>query len=90
MGRRVMRSGSEARGATVVVTSLDQAPNAVESVNSQLRRVLKPKGSFPSDEAVLKMLYLALQHAKNSWKAPRFWAQSLSYFSIMFGDRFPV
>jgi putative transposase len=64
--------------------------NAVESVNSQLRRVLKPKGSFPTDEAVLKMLYLALQHAKNSWKASKHWAQSLSYFSIMFGDRFPA
>lgn len=64
--------------------------NAIESVNSQLRRVLRPKGSFPSDEAVLKMLYLALQHAKNSWKAQKFWAQSLSYFSIMFGDRFPA
>jgi putative transposase len=64
--------------------------NAIESVNSQLRKVLKPKGSFPTDDAVLKVLYLALQHAKSSWRAPRFWAQARSYFSIMFGDRFPA
>ena len=64
--------------------------NAIESVNSQLRKVLKPKGSFPTEDAVFKILFLALRHAKSSWKANKFWAQSLSYFSIVFGDRFPA
>jgi len=64
--------------------------NAIESVNSQLRKVLKPKGSFPSDDAVLKVLYLALQYAKMSWKTSKLWTQALSYFSITFGDRLPA
>lgn len=52
--------------------------------------MLEPKGAFPTDDAVAKVLYLALRYAKSSWKASKFWAQALSYFSIMFGDRFPV
>lgn len=64
--------------------------NAIESVNSQLRKVLKPKGAFPTDESVVKVLYLALRYAKSNWKANKFWAQALSHFSIMFGERFPV
>jgi putative transposase len=64
--------------------------NIIESLNSQLRKVLKPKGAFPTDEAVAKILFLALQHAKVRWKQPIFWKQALAHFAIMFGDRFPA
>jgi len=64
--------------------------NIIESLNAQLRKVLKPKGAFPTDDAVLKILYLALQHAKVHWKPPIFWKRSLAHFSIMFGNRLPV
>jgi len=64
--------------------------NAIESVNAQLRKVLKPKGHFPSDDAVSKILFLALQHAKVHWKPPISWRRSMVHFSIMFGDRFPA
>jgi putative transposase len=64
--------------------------NVIESLNFQLRKVLKPKGAFPSDEAVTKILFLALQHAKVRWKPPVTWKQALAHFAIMFGDRFPV
>lgn len=64
--------------------------NTIESLNAQLRKVLKPKGSFPSDEAVAKLLYLALQHAKSRWKSSKFWSTALAHFAIMFEDRFPV
>jgi transposase-like protein len=64
--------------------------NIIESLNAQLRKVLKPKGHFPTDDAVAKVLFLALQHAKLHWKPPIFWRQSLSHFSLMFGDRFPA
>ena len=64
--------------------------NIIESLNAQLRKVLKPKGHFPSDDAVAKILFLSLQHAKLHWKAPILWRQSLAHFSLMFGDRFPA
>lgn len=64
--------------------------NAIESVNAQLRKVLRAKGHFPNDEAVFKLLYLALRNAQVRWKAPRNWARVMSHFSVMFGDRLPV
>jgi putative transposase len=64
--------------------------NIIESLNAQLRKVLRPKGAFPTDEAVMKILYLSLQQAKPRWKAPIFWKQSLAHFAIVFGDRFPA
>lgn len=64
--------------------------NIIESLNAQLRKVLKPKGAFPTDDAVVKVLYLALQHAKVHWKPPIYWKQALAHFAIMFGDRFPA
>jgi putative transposase len=64
--------------------------NIIESLNAQLRKVLRPKGHFPSDEAVTKILFLALQHAKVHWKPPIFWRQAVAHFSVMFGDRCPV
>jgi putative transposase len=64
--------------------------NTIESLNFQLRKVLKPKGHFPTDDAVAKILYLALQHAKLHWKPPTFWRQAIAHFSIVFGDRFPA
>jgi putative transposase len=64
--------------------------NVIESLNAQLRKVLRPKCHFPTDEAVSKILFLALQHAKVHWKPPIFWRQALAHFSLMFGDRFPA
>jgi putative transposase len=63
--------------------------NTIESLNFQLRKVLKPKGHFPTDEAVAKILYLALQHAKVHWKPPIFWRQAIAHFSIVFGRPLP-
>jgi putative transposase len=64
--------------------------NIIESLNAQLRKVLKPKGHFPTDDAVAKVLFLALQRAKLHWKPPTFWRQAIAHFEIMFGDRFPA
>lgn len=64
--------------------------NIIESLNAQLRKVLRPKGHFPTDEAVAKILFLALRHAKLNWKSPIFWRQTLAHFSVMFGDRCPA
>jgi putative transposase len=61
--------------------------NAVESLNAQLRRVLRPKGSFPNDDAVFKVLFLALDRAKVRLKAPRSWGAALRYFAIAHAER---
>lgn len=65
--------------------------NAIESVNSSLRKVIKNRGSFPNEEAVLKLLYLALNNASQKWTMPiRDWASALNRFAIMFEGRMPV
>jgi putative transposase len=64
--------------------------NAIESLNYQLRRVLKPKGHFPSDDAVVKLLFLAIERAQVHWRAIREWKRALAHFAIVFEDRFPA
>lgn len=64
--------------------------NAIESVNAQLRKVLRAKGHFPNDDAVFKLLFLALRNAQVRWKAPVNWSRVMSHFAVMFGDRLPV
>jgi putative transposase len=64
--------------------------NAIESLNFQLRKVIKPKGHFPTDDAVLKILYLAIQRAKMKWKPAPEWPRALAHFAIVFGDRLPA
>jgi len=61
--------------------------NAVESLNRSLRKVIKTRGSFPSDEAVLKLLYMAIQHAGLRRKPAVAWPEAKRQFMIMFGDR---
>jgi len=64
--------------------------NAIESLNAQLRRVLRPKGSFPNDDAVFKLLFLAIQRAQKRWKPAPSWKQAYNHFAIMFEDRLPA
>jgi putative transposase len=64
--------------------------NAIESLNFQLRKVLRPKGHFPTDDAVLKVVYLAIKHASFRWKPSKDWPKALTHFAIVFGDRLPV
>jgi putative transposase len=62
--------------------------NAVESFNSQLRKVLKTRGHMPNDEAALKLLFLATRHATKRWKPKREWILALMQFAIFFEGRF--
>jgi putative transposase len=64
--------------------------NAIESVNMSLRKVSKNRGSFPSDDAVLKLFYLALEKISQKWTMPiRDWKAALNRFTIQFEDRMP-
>lgn len=65
--------------------------NTIEAVNRQIRKVIKTKGSFPSDDAALKLIFLALKNAKLSSIMPaRDWKQALAQFAILFHDRLPA
>lgn len=65
--------------------------NAIESVNMSLRKLTKNRGSFSSDEALLKLFYLALRNISKKWTMPiRDWKAALTRFTIEFGDRLAV
>lgn len=65
--------------------------NAIEALNSKLRRAVRTRGHFPSDEAATKLLYLVLNHAAEEWKRPpREWFEAKTQFAVIFGDRFVV
>ena len=61
--------------------------NAVESLHMSLRKIIKTRGSFPSEEAALKLLYLALRNASAKWQAIQHWKQALNQFEMLWGDR---
>ena len=65
--------------------------NAVESVNMSVRKIIKNRGSFPTDESALKLLYLALRNITRRWTMPiKDWRAALNRFAIIFEDRMPV
>jgi putative transposase len=63
--------------------------NCVEALNRSLRKIIKTRGSFPNDEAALKLLYLAIKNAGLRWRRGIEWTAAMGQFAIQFGDRFP-
>lgn len=64
--------------------------NAIESVNMSLRKITKNRGSFPTDDALLKLFYLALANISKKWTMPlRDWKAALTRFTIQFEERMP-
>ena len=60
--------------------------NAIESLNASLRKVTKNRAAFPDDEAIIKIMYLAISKAAKRWTMPiRNWGQALNQFAILFG-----
>ena len=65
--------------------------NAIESLNMSLRKVTKARGSFPNDEAVSKLLYLALRNIAKKWTRPVIdWTAALNRLAIIYEDRLPA
>ena len=63
--------------------------NAIEALNSKLRRAVRTRGHFPSDDAAIKLLYLVLNRAAHAWKRPpREWYEAKTQFAVVFGERF--
>jgi len=62
--------------------------NAIEALNRQLRKAIKPKGNFPTQDSAMKVMYLALNHASKKWTMPiRHWDLALQQFAIHFEAR---
>jgi putative transposase len=63
--------------------------NAIEALNRQLRKAIKTKGHFPTEDAARKLIYLAIHNAVPQWTRTRGWTKALLAFKIQFGDRLP-
>jgi transposase-like protein len=63
--------------------------DAIEALNRQLRKAVKTKGHLPTEDAVRKLLNLAIHNAVPQWTRTRGWTQALLAFNIQFGDRLP-
>jgi len=63
--------------------------NAIESVNARLRKTLKTRGHFPTDEAATKLIWLALRNITDDWARPsNYWRAAMNQFAILFEERF--
>ena len=79
----------------VEIRKIIYTTNAIESLNYQLRKVTKARGSFPSDAAALKLLYLAIRNinqkrGSNPGSGTYRWTEALNAFAIQFPDRLPL
>jgi putative transposase len=64
--------------------------SSIKSLNMSLRKIIKNRGHFPSDDTATKLMYLALRNVANKWTVPpRPWKQALNQFAVLFQDRFP-
>ena len=63
--------------------------NAIESVNARLRKIIKTRGHFPSDDAATKLIWLALRNITADWgRAANSWKTAMNQFAILYEDRF--
>ncbi len=63
--------------------------NTIEALNRQIRKIIKTRGSFPTEESARKLLYLAITGAQRKWRHAYNWSSALTAFRIHFGDRLP-
>lgn len=63
--------------------------NTVESLHAQVRKTIKTRGHFPSDDAAIRLIWLAITRAQTSWRTCYNWKQAMSVLRIHFGDRIP-
>jgi putative transposase len=73
----------------VEVRRLLYTTNATEALNAKLRRAVRARGHFPTDEAALKLLFLVLNRSEKEWTMPaREWCMAKAQFAVLFGERF--
>lgn len=64
--------------------------NAVESLNMSLRKIIKTRGSFPNEEAAVRLLWLALRNHSKKWSSLQGWKEALNRFQILWPERMPA
>jgi len=65
--------------------------NAIESLNMSLRKIIKTRGSFPTEEAAVKLIYMALRHVSKKWTMPvQNWKAAINRFTILWPERMPA
>ena len=63
--------------------------NAIESINARLRKIIKTRGHFPSDDAATKLIWLALRNITADWgRAAKDWKDAINQFAILYAERF--
>ena len=63
--------------------------NAIESINARLRKIIKSRGHFPSDDAATKLIWLALRNiTADSGRAAKDWKAAMNQFAILYEERF--
>jgi putative transposase len=63
--------------------------NAIESVNAGVRKIIKTRGHFPTDEAAIKLIWLALRNITADWvNAAHYWKEAMNQFAILYEERF--
>jgi transposase-like protein len=63
--------------------------NAIESLNARLRKIIKTRGHFPSDDAATKLIWLALRNITAEWgRAAKDWKEAMNQFAILYAERF--
>ena len=73
----------------VEVRRLLYTTNAIEALNARLRRTVRARGHFPTDEAALKLLFPVLNRTGKEWTMPpREWSIAKAQFAVLFGERF--
>ena len=82
-------AGSSPAARTSAPAILIPVTNAIEALNSKLRRAVRARGHFPTDEAAMKLLFLVLNRSEKVWTMPaREWSLAKAQFAILFGERF--
>ena len=74
----------------VEIRKMIYTTNAVESLNMSLRKALKTRVAFPSEEAALKVMYLALRNVIKKWESPLHWKAALNQFTLLWEDRIQI
>jgi putative transposase len=68
--------------------SIRRISNAIEALNAKLRRAVRARGHFPTDESAIKLLFLVLRQTQKEWKIPpREWGMAKAQFAILFEGR---
>jgi putative transposase len=63
--------------------------NAIESLNMSLRKAIKTRGAFPTEDAAIKVMYLAMRNLAAKWNAVQGWKEALNHFAMLWEARFP-